>query len=204
MPPRLRYFDGSRRGGRRHFRQYVSWWPPALGALLALGCSGPPGAGRQLGEDLGTFHVDASEAVNTCGTGSLASPERFDFEVELSRADSELFWDGRIGGAILASLDFEFSAEISVVLRPPRAQQLGCAIGRRDRISGALRPDAAGAIAAFAGTMQYSFAPRPATDCTPEEQQSAGLTLLPCSMNYRLEGRRTRTPRLPPEAPANH
>jgi hypothetical protein len=203
MLPGLPRFDRSR-PPPGHFPQCVIRWPALLAATLVVACSGPPGAGRQLGEDLGTFHVEATEALNTCGPGSLGSLERFDFEVELSRADSELFWDGRVGGAIRASLDFEFSAEISVVLRPPRAPAAGCVIARQDRISGALRPDATGAIATFVGTMGYAFSPRPASDCTLEEQQSAGLTLLPCSMNYALTGQRTRTPELPPEAPADH
>jgi hypothetical protein len=201
MPPRLLRFDSSRRPAG-HVRPYGIRRAALLGSLLAAACSGPPGAGRQLGEDLGTFHVEASEALNTCGAGSLGSQASFDFEVELSRADSELFWDGRIGGEILASLEFEFSAEISVILRPPRAPRAGCVIARQDRISGALRPDATGAIATFAGTMRYSFAQPAATDCTIEEQQSAGLTLLPCSMSYGLTGQRTRAPERPPEAPA--
>src|SRR5262245_58937422 len=62
-----------------------------LGALLS-GCSGPPGVGRQLGDDLGGFHVAATELTNGCGAGALGSRRSFDFEIELSRERTQLFW----------------------------------------------------------------------------------------------------------------
>jgi hypothetical protein len=147
--------------------------------------------------------VEAREILNSCGPGALGSMPSFAFDVELSRADSELFWDGRIGGRIDASLEFEFLADVGVTLRPPRATTPGCTIQRDDRVTGRLRPDTEGDLAAFTGAMQYDFAPELGSACTPEEQQAAGLASLPCSMRYVLEGQRTRSPEPPSEAPAD-
>jgi hypothetical protein len=127
----------------------------------------------------------------------------FAFDVELARADSELFWNGRISGQIQASLQFELLAEIGVTLRPPRGALPGCTVQRRDQVTGTLRRDADGAIAAFSGAMHYDFAPEMASACTPDEQQAAGLASLPCSMRYVLEGQRTRSPEPQLEAPAD-
>jgi hypothetical protein len=171
--------------------------------LASLACSGPPGAGRQLGQDLGTFHVEAREILNSCGPGALGSMASFAFDVELARADSELFWNGQIGGQIQASLEFELLAEISVTLRPPRGALPGCSVQRRDQVTGTLRRDTNGALAAFTGAMQYDFAPELASACTPDEQQAAGLASLPCSLRYVLEGQRTRSPEPQPEARAD-
>ena len=163
-----------------------------LGAAL-VACSGPPGAGRRLGEDLGTFRVEAVESANTCGPEALGSSERFDFEVELARADSELFWDGRAAGQVRGALDFEIATENTFTLRPLRAGG-GCAVTRRDGVSGTLRSNAAGEIAAFTGEMTYDFAQTLVSVCTPEDQQAAGLPLLPCRLRYGLEATRTREP----------
>src|SRR5690606_22347088 len=117
--------------GSLQTRRRVSWRragdgarrSTAAAAALAscwLGCSGPPSAGRTLGADLGTFSVDAAQGENDCGAGALGSQPEFVFDVELARADTELFWDGRVGGRLGPALDFEFAANVSVELRPAR------------------------------------------------------------------------------------
>lgn len=171
----------------------AGWGALLLGAAL-VACSGPPGAGRRLGEDLGTFQVEAVESGNTCGPAALGSTERFDFEVELARADSELFWDGRAGGQVRATLDFEIATENTFTLRRPVGPDGGCAITRRDGVSGTLRSNAAGEIDAFLGEMIYDFAEALLSTCTAEEQQAAGLPLLPCRLSYELDATRTRVP----------
>jgi hypothetical protein len=176
------------------YRSFIARSRLGVGGLLVAACSGPPSAGRQLGDDLGTFHVEASESHNTCGAGTLGMLPRFGFDVQLSRADSELFWDARIGGKIDPALEFELSARVSVSFRMPRGRAPGCAVRRDDHISGRLRADGEGAITGFTGVMQYDFAPEPPSDCTLEDQLTAGLATLPCSMSYGLTGDRTRLP----------
>jgi hypothetical protein len=178
----------------------------ACGVLLLLGaalvaCSGPPGAGRRLGDDLGTFQVAAVESGNTCGPEALGSAESFEFEVELARADSELFWDGRASGRVQAALDFEIATENTFVLRRPVGPDGGCAVTRRDGVSGTLRANATGDIDAFLGEMTYDFAEAVASACTAEDQQAAGLRLLPCRLRYRLDATRTREPEAVPREP---
>jgi hypothetical protein len=165
-------------------------------------CSGPPGAGRKLGDDLGTFHVVATETQNSCGPGSLGSSETFEFDIELSRHASELFWDGQVGGTILASLDFELAAEVSVTLRAARAGNGGCAIDRADRVEGVLTEDASGDLIGFTGSLRYGFAADPSSECSLEDELDSGLSRLPCSMRYALSAARTRTPEVSPARPA--
>ena len=166
----------------------------ALGVALLVGCSGPPGTGRTLGADLGTFRVDATQAANDCGSNAVGSERELAFDVELSRADGELFWDGRIGGTLGPDLDFELDASVDVELRAARGALAGCTVVRDDRIAGDLRPDAAGALTAFTGEMRFDFAAAPESTCTLEELGSEGLSRLPCGMSYALSGQRTRAP----------
>jgi hypothetical protein len=163
----------------------------ALGAVL--GCSAPPGAGRSLGADLGTFSVDAARDFNECGPNAVGNPSQFAFDVELARADTELFWDGS-GGRLGAGLDFELTASVRVELRVPRGADPGCSIARDDRIAGVLAADESGAITSFAGDMQFAFTATVESSCTLEERETADLTRLPCRMSYALRGRRTRAP----------
>jgi len=84
----------------------------ALGMLAA--CSGPPGAGRQLGDDLGGFHVAATELANGCGAGALGSRPSFEFEIDLARESTQIFWGRDASGSLDAQLGFEFSATVRV------------------------------------------------------------------------------------------
>jgi hypothetical protein len=166
----------------------------AAAVTIALGCSGAPGAGRTLGTDLGTFGVEATRRVNDCGPGALGESERLSFDVELARAETELFWDGRVGGRLGRMLDFEFATRQSFELRPARGADAGCAIARDDVIVGVLEPDATGELTAFSAEMRFDFATTRGSTCTAEEQALAELPRLPCRMSYALEGQRTRAP----------
>jgi hypothetical protein len=166
----------------------------AAAGAMALACSGPPGAGRTLGTDLGTFGVEATRGTSECGPGALGSTARFAFDVELSLADTELFWDGRVGGRIGPELDFEFVASSSFELRRARGADAGCTIVREDLVSGVLEADASGALTAFSGEMRFDFAASAGSACTGEEQEQAELPRLPCRMSYELTGQRTRAP----------
>lgn len=170
-------------------------WLLVLGASAA--CSAPPGSGRELGSDLGTFHVAASETENSCGKGSLGSTERFEFDVELARADSQLFWDGRVGGHVGSGLDFEVSALIAVPLRAAEALDPGCTVSRSDHIEGILGATASGNITDFEGELRYDFAADKALACRIDDLLSVGLTQLPCGMHYALRGERSRAPDAP-------
>jgi hypothetical protein len=166
----------------------------AAAGAMALGCSAAPGEGRTLGTDLGTFSVQAAQDLNECGPGAVGESARFAFDVELARADAELFWDGRVGGRIGPDLGFELEASVSVELRPARGEDAGCSILRQDLISGVLSNDAAGEITAFSGEMRFDFAALADSACTAEEQDEAQLPRLPCRMSYALSARRTRAP----------
>jgi hypothetical protein len=174
----------------------------ALGRALVAGvsvcllaaCSGPDGAGRRLGDDLGTFSVDANEVDGSCGAGAVGSAPSFQFDVELTRADAELFWDGRIGGTIDANLAFELAASVGVEVRPARGADPGCNVVRTDFISGVLHADASDQVVGLSGSMRFEFAAADGSACTPDDAAAAELARLPCRLSYALEGTRTRAP----------
>ena len=56
-------------------------------------------------------------------------------------------------------------------------------------------------IDAFLGEMTYDFAEALASACTAEDQQTAGLRLLPCRLRYQLDATRTREPEAVPREP---
>lgn len=177
-----------------HSRRMASGALSSCGvACVAVGCSASPGEGRSLGADLGTFSVEAERGDNDCGTRALDNPVEFTFEVDLERADTELFWGGS-PGTLSAGLDFELEAAVRVELRAPRAEDPGCSLSRADRIAGVLTEDADGAVTSFIGEMAFAFSAPPESTCTLDEQQAAGLSRLPCRMSYALQGRRTRAP----------
>jgi len=168
---------------------------PALGgALLLAACNAEPGRGRALGADLGTFGVEASQSENDCGPGALGAMRRLSFDVELERADTELFWDGRVGGRIGADLAFDVVAAARFELRPAQGEDPGCAVERLDSISGVLVADGTGAITTFTAEMLFEFTTQADAACTARELGEADLPNLPCSMLYALDGRRTRAP----------
>lgn len=194
MPSETRRRGSGRHRGVNTCRREASYALALAGVVWTnLACSGPPGAGRRLGMELGTFSVDAERDRNECGPNALGNPREFAFDVELARDAGELFWDGT-RGTLGSRLDFELTASVRVELRAPRGADAGCRIERDDRIAGVLAPDEDGALAAFTGEMEFTFAALPESTCTLEEQDAADLPLLPCRMRYVLSGQRTRAP----------
>lgn len=175
-------------------RGWVALVGASLGLALPCACSGPPGAGRQLGDDLGGFQVRASEAANGCGAGALGSTPSFDFEIDLAREQRELFW-GRQGSAQLdAALRFELADSVLVELVPARGRQPGCSIGRADRIAGTLTSNASGEIVGFTARLEHAFAIPTGEQCSLDDRLAAGLSQLPCVIAYDLNGERSREP----------
>jgi hypothetical protein len=162
-------------------------------AAATLACSGTPGAGSRLGDDLGTFHVTASQLTNDCGAGALGATATFAFDVELQRDYTQLFWDGQ-SGRMESGAGFDIAAVVRVPLDTANAAATSCVIERDDHISGTFQSDAGGGFQALTATLSYSFASDPTTVCTLDAQARAGLPDLPCSMNYALRGERTRIP----------
>ena len=165
-------------------------------ALLAAGCSGPPGAGRFPGTDLGGFRVAATSTMNGCGAGVLGSPPKYDFDIDLSRDGRELFWGREASGEIDPDLAFEFTSSVRVEITPASGSRKGCTIGRADHIVGTLREDALGNISGFSGNLTHAFASAPDSACSLDDRIGAGLPELPCQMDYALEAQRSREPEL--------
>jgi hypothetical protein len=163
-------------------------------ALLVTGCSGPPGAGRLPGADLGGFRVAATSTTNGCGAGALGSPPKYSFDIDLSRDGRELFWGRVARGDIDPDLAFEFTSSVRVEITPASGVRKGCAIGRADHIVGTLREDALGNVSGFSGNMTHAFAPAPDSACTVDDRIGAGLPELPCQMDYALEAQLSREP----------
>jgi hypothetical protein len=158
-----------------------------------LACSGAPGAGGRLGDDLGTFHVTANQLTNDCGAGALGATASFAFDVELERDYTQLFWGGQ-SGRMESGDGFDIAAIVRVPLSEPSATTTSCVIERDDHISGTLQSSVDGGFEGLTATLSYSFASDPTSSCTREQQSRAGLPELPCSMNYALRGQRTRAP----------
>jgi hypothetical protein len=186
---------GARARGRG---KSVGW--AVLAATLA--CSGAPGAGSRLGDDLGTFHVTASQLTNDCGAGALGATASFAFDVELQRDYTQLFWGGQ-SGRMESGDGFDVAAIVRVPVGTPSAIATSCVIERDDHVSGSFESTADGGFEGFAATLSYSYASDPTTPCTLDLQSRAGLPELPCSMNYALRGQRTRAPADAPAADPN-
>ncbi|HVZ36260.1 MAG TPA: hypothetical protein VG963_27720, partial [Polyangiaceae bacterium] len=174
-----------------------------------LGCSGPPGAGLHLGTDLGTFQILASESSNDCGAGVLGETPSLDYQVDLERDYTQLFWNGS-GGTVSDDGSFSISAVVRMQMSVPSAPDdapnfstepdmpvAPCVIERQDAISGTLVSDGTGGFASLTATSSYNFDVESDARCTLAQEAAAGLPNLPCGIRYTLRGTRTRTPDQP-------
>ena len=159
-----------------------------LGVFPCLACSGVMAKddGRAFGDDLGRFRVAATLDSSTCGTTALGAPEKWQFDVVLSRDAPRLFWNTN-ANAIEGTVDERgrFAFESHTVVNASGARDAGtaCTIVRKDTANGSL--DDPTAARAFDGTLEYAFAPEGTADCS-EVMLESGFATLPCSMTYQM------------------
>ena len=140
------------------------------------------------GEVLGFFAVDGTLQDDSCGAESLNAPEKWSFDLKLSRDGSTLYWlNGREGivGDIDDSGAFSFETHLDTVLAQRRGAAKGCTIVRRDLASGSLKGSA------LSGKLTYAYAQTKDSDCSEFATGVDGAPLtLPCSLSYSLKGAR--------------
>lgn len=159
----------------------------AVSLVAATGCSGAfaKGDGQAFGDDLGRFHVLARLDSSTCGPAALDTPEKWEFDVILSRSEPHIYWNTG-ADAVQGDLDgTRFSFESETVANGGGDGGGVCTIVRRDSASGEL--DDAKAAKAFQGSLSYRFAAAGRADCS-EAMLEGGFATLPCSLAYRMSG----------------
>lgn len=142
--------------------------------------------GQAFGDDLGRFAVGARLDTSSCGTQALDTPEKWDFEVVLSKDHDLVYWntgDDAVEGTLDADgKGFSFSSE-TVVSMSESTNPRACSVVRRDAASGTF--DDAEDIQAFEGSLTYRFTPKAGTDCA-DLVAGASFDELPCKMTYRM------------------
>ena len=140
------------------------------------------------GEVLGFFAIDGKLSDDSCGAESLSAPDKWSFEVKLSRDGSTLYWlNGReaIVGDIDKSGAFSFETHIDLPLAERRGAAKGCTIVRRDSASGSLDGSA------LSAKLSYQYGATADSDCSEFTTGTAGTPeALPCTLSYKLTGAR--------------
>jgi hypothetical protein len=176
----------------------------APGALLLLvGCADAFGNkdAHQPGTQLGRFHVAASRTSNACGEGALGVTPAWEFDVDLARGATSLFWDNGAqvitGNLMTDAVSFRFESEIAVDMRTELDLGLPpCTVVRHDVAGGAL-DSATDEVTGFTGTLDYAFAPGPDSECSDlvlGGSETPLFAALPCAMAFDLTAVRTELP----------
>jgi hypothetical protein len=145
---------------------------------------------HQPGEIIGFFSVTGKLSNDSCGAASLSAPDKWSFQVKLSREGNTLYWlNGReaIVGDIDKSGSFAFETHIDVPLAPKHGAAKGCTMVRRDSASGTLESSAS----SLNGKLSYGYEATTDSDCSEFTTGTAGQPIaLPCSLTYTLNGAR--------------
>ena len=172
--------------------------PLSLMPALALGCwDVGKGADAHIpGDELGTYAVVATKANSSCGAGALAAPDKWPFEVRLSRQDPDLWWlNGReavYGRIAQDGISFSFETWLQQELEPGGGARAPCRVTRADRAHGALSSPTLD-VESFRATLAYAYAVAEGADCT-EASPRLGLPPLPCELSFDLLAERTVAP----------
>lgn len=162
------------------------------GALLLLpGCFDNRDATIP-GDPLGSYHVQAALQPSSCGEGALGAPVSWEFDVQLSREPSKLYWlngQAPIEGTLSKALAFVIDSESVVEVFAATKTQAGCAVHRRDHASGTLA--SGDVVQSFEGTLEYSYAPTSGSACGSLVGVPGGFATLPCNLVYDLTATRT-------------
>lgn len=142
------------------------------------------------GEVLGFFSLSGALSEDTCGADSLSAPQKWSFEVKLSRDGSTLYWlNGREGivGDIDESGSFQFETRVERALSERRGAAKGCTIVRRDIAKGSLSK----ASDALSLKLTYAYEQTADSECEAFVTGAEGAPqALPCRLTYSLSGAR--------------
>ncbi len=181
----------------RHFRGHGL---ALLAIFSCVGC-GEMGNGNDPhlpGEALGQFRVTANIEESTCGPGALGSTDVWEFDVQLSRRETDLYWlNGQeaIPGRLAADgVSFAFDTRVAVTVAPAGKGAAGCTVVRSDQASGTLKPSGP-EVVGFQGRLRFGYSAQATSDCTPLVGVEGGFATLPCEMAYELDAVRTAAPK---------
>ncbi len=157
----------------------------AAGLMLAtlVNCSMP-------GTTLGIYSVKGTITTNTCGAG-LGAPSPWNFNAELSKTTTELYWNTMDGSALLSgalsgssvTVDNTMSANVDGV----DGGTGPCSMTRTDKLTLNL---ASGAVpSSFDGSLSYTFSVDSGSNCADQMSSNGGAyDTLPCTIAYSLAG----------------
>jgi hypothetical protein len=176
---------------------FACWTTLVVLSVTALGC-GNGNDPKVPGEPLGRFHVSAHIDGTTCGAGALGSSDVWEFDVQLSRRETDLYWlngEEAIPGRLSSDgVSFAFDTRVAIQVAPPGKGSAGCTMLRSDQASGTLEP-AGAEVVGFSGRLRFGYAEQPSSDCAPLVGVEGGFATLPCDMSYRLDAVRTTAPK---------
>ena len=182
-----------------------------MGCLLGLPLSGCPPVDPS-GEVVGTYDVNGSLVVNSCGSTAFNAVDPLSFVVEVRSEDHGPAYWRRPNAAIVNGShtgdDYRFRTEVPVQLYGPdiETQTPGCTLAqietirvtaKSDSLDGGVPNDqgtSAGdagvpASSAFRGTSVIELAPTAGSNCLRAVAISGGPFLtLPCRVEYDLSG----------------
>jgi len=146
------------------------------------------------GEMLGMYDVTGTLASSTCGEGALGAGDIWNFQVKLTRLENDIYWlngqETLVGDIANDGRSFSIQSGVQVVVSQPGRGQPGCLINRRDDADGKLSASGMD-VESFDGTLDFSYEAAKGSDCSEWIGTEGAVAVLPCSIRYALDGRRS-------------
>ncbi len=141
------------------------------------------------GTTLGIYSVKGTLTTNTCGAG-LGAPSPWNFNVELSKTATDLYWNTMDGSALLSgtlSSSVTMGNSTSANVDGVDGSTGPCSMTRADTLTLDL---SSGAVpSSFSGSLSYTFSVDSGSSCADQMSSAGGAyDTLPCTIAYTLSG----------------
>jgi len=148
------------------------------------------------GDMLGMYDVSGKLASSTCGEGALGAGKTWNFQVKLTRFENDIYWlngqETLVGDIANDGRSFSIQSGVQVPVSQPGRGQAGCLVNRRDDAEGKLS-DSGTEVESFEGSLEFSYEAAKGSDCLDWIGTEGAVDVLPCSLSYDLDGRRSGT-----------
>jgi hypothetical protein len=165
--------------------------------LFLCSCLGHGQDAHEPGDALGTYHLTGTLVNDSCKAAVLGVTSDWQFDVELSREGSTLYWlNGQeaIPGTIASDgMSFDFESGVAVTLQAAQGAQLGCIVDRSDAANGKLSSSSTD-VTKFSVNMSFAYSQESGTQCAGFVGVEGGFAGLPCTVSYTLTAVRTAPP----------